>query len=790
MLTVLRTLLCTSLLLVASSVAQAVQPFPTRPVLLKMAPDDCLIFVHSFGFDKADPSSSNLTEQLMAEPEMQKFYAQIDAMIDAAMLKATENISSGDLNRSFGALAKKLFWRPMTIYVADVDMNSSPRGGPPAFSGGVVIDVGEHREDAKALIARINEVTEGMLGKKKIGGVTVYEIIGPGAPPISFGLQKDILMVTFGPGSFEALVKQAKSAPPAWLKSIVKRWPIKTRNMIGYVDVAGVSQIMGNDGPPEVQGILNGLGVREAKYASFVFGLDKRGMVTRSFLACDNTTGIWSLFGKNGIQTSDLNSIPRNTGFCAALELPLQDTYDLAIKIAEQVQPGFRAEDMLRQMEEEFSGINLEKDILAAIGDKWVVYQSDSTDNATPLDLVIQIDLKDAAKAQESMDRIVQMVKDAGGQGITILSRRFGETPGYSIKGLPVTPAFCVKDDKLIIGLSGKTILRHLKNQSSSEAMLSSDKTLAAMLKRYDKPWFVSHQNVAQSLEQSYPALQASVDQLIGMIKPEDLGMEMKQLKLPELSAIKKYLKPSIMVASRVDDGIEFESRDVLPQVSGIGSMTPILVALVLPAVQQARVAARRNMSINNMKELGLGLLNYESALRRFPSADENGLSWRVRILTMIGQQRLYDKFHLDEPWDSPHNKALIAEMPNELRSPESTAPEGHTVYLGVRGSDPILAAGVGSRMRDIRDGTSRTIMIVEADDSEAVIWTKPDDLDWTPSNPARGLGGMRTGPTAGKFLACFGDVHVDVVDSDIDKEILKALFTKSGGEQVSSADY
>jgi hypothetical protein len=83
------------------------------------------------------------------------------------------------------------------------------------------------------------------------------------------------------------------------------------------------------------------------------------------------------------------------------------------------------------------------------------------------------------------------------------------------------------------------------------------------------------------------------------------------------------------------------------------------------------REVSRQYQCRNNLKAIGLALYNYADAhggtLPPAYVADAHGrplYSWRVLILPYIEQRPLYDRFHLDEPWDSPNNRTLIASMP------------------------------------------------------------------------------------------------------------------------------
>ena len=163
---------------------------------------------------------------------------------------------------------------------------------------------------------------------------------------------------------------------------------------------------------------------------------------------------------------------------------------------------------------------------------------------------------------------------------------------------------------------------------------------------------------------------------------------------------------------------------------------------------------------------------------------DKNGkplLSWRVQILPFIEEAPLYKEFHLDEPWDSEHNKPLIANMPRIYGNP-SRPMDSKTNYLVPVGPGTVFEGDKGLKISQITDGTSNTILAVEANEDRAVIWSKPDDLPVNLEKPLTGLGGLR--PSG--FQAIFCDGSVRLISNSSDLQALKALFTYAGGDNVA----
>jgi hypothetical protein len=243
--------------------------------------------------------------------------------------------------------------------------------------------------------------------------------------------------------------------------------------------------------------------------------------------------------------------------------------------------------------------------------------------------------------------------------------------------------------------------------------------------------------------------------------------------------------------------------------------LVPILIGLLLPAVQKVRQAAERIQDTNNLKQLGLAVISYNDDHGQLPPAvvyDRDGkplYSWRVLILPYIGEDALYQQFHLDEPWDSPHNKPLLAQMPKVFAQPGMPPQEPYATYYqvfdgpgaafhsdpgGLRPFDPNAKVGFGvappkggglalqqgkvARFpADFVDGTSNTILIAEG--ADPVPWTKPGDLPFTPNGPLPKLGGI----LHGDFDTVLADGSVHFVRKGVSEETLRAAVTINGGE-------
>ena len=215
-----------------------------------------------------------------------------------------------------------------------------------------------------------------------------------------------------------------------------------------------------------------------------------------------------------------------------------------------------------------------------------------------------------------------------------------------------------------------------------------------------------------------------------------------------------------------------------------------------------------RIVSVNKLKQIALALHRYaEDHEGRFPPPANYGkdgqalLSWRVLLLPYLDDSEsigLYERFHLAEPWDSPHSRTLLKDTPSFYRQPYSPSEcdKQETIYQVLVGPGTIFGGKTIPSISEITkaDGLSETLLVVEA--GEPVPWTKPSDLEIEQDQPLPPLGGLirkscwwpfgRHLTNPHMFNVAFADNHVRWLPKrESFHPTIRAAATWNGGEKV-----
>ncbi|MFO0957010.1 MAG: DUF1559 domain-containing protein [Isosphaeraceae bacterium] len=274
-----------------------------------------------------------------------------------------------------------------------------------------------------------------------------------------------------------------------------------------------------------------------------------------------------------------------------------------------------------------------------------------------------------------------------------------------------------------------------------------------------------------------------------------------------------------------------------------------VLLALLLPALHLARASAMRVQCLNNLRQLGLALHNYESRTGAFPpgyitgfdvEGDETGpgWGWSALILTQLEQTQLYAAINFEAEVTDSLNWSIRLSQIHTLVCPTDRPPPTWTVFdnfspgtvlaevgsssfAGVAGPGPIgrdsggfFARNKSLRFAEVLDGMSQTLMVGERcktlgpstwtgavaggrlgqDDSTgptnsgaAMVlgWVSGEKKEGVPWGP-QGFRGNHSNPGA-HFV--FGDGSVRFLGASMDPAICRALATRAGGEMISDDD-
>ena len=782
-----------------------VPPEPADPMLARVAPEECLLYLSWAGMAKPAADSRNETERLLAEPEIQQVAAAVLRAVDAAVKREAGGDPHGRLLAEVGPkLVKTLLTRPVALFVSDV--NIAPAGLQ--VDAGVLVNLGDDADQVRRALERLeNELLGGRAETVEIGGMKLQRIVpGPGAPSIAWGFRGKYLIVGVGEKAVEGMLARVRQEPPKWLAGLLERSRIPRISQVARLDVARLlDRLLPLIPEPRVGSALDALGLRNVSQVASVSGLDDTGFVSRAWIDIDGPArGLLALMDAKPLAAGDLAPIPHDALVAAALRLNLRDVLDTVLKVAGQIEPN-AAEEMQRGLGqvEEVLGFRVRDELLTALGDVWTLSAAPS-DGGLITGWIATVQLRDRQRIADIHQRLLTLVREKlGGErrGPQIRQLAFaGRDIFYLVvRGgdFPLTPAWCLTDNELVVALFPQALKGYLSRDKEFRS-LAQNPAVAGLVKADVGPLALVYMDTRTIFRTFYPFLQ--IGGQIALHHAERQGFALDPILIPSGSAIEKHLRPFVLVQRRTATGIEIISHQTAPSMlvsTAAAVPAPLAAALLLPAVQSARSAAQRTELTNNLKQIGLAIHNYHDTFRALPAAysvDKEGkplLSWRVHILPYVEQQALYKQFRLDEPWDSEHNRKLIGQMQPTYRSPNSKAAAGKTNYLGIRGKGGVFVAPKegrpqekfprGTSFAEILDGTSNTIMVVEASDERAVTWTKPDDLEPDAQNPVRGLVGL----WPGKFQVLFCDGSVRSLPQSIGRETLLNAFDRADGNVI-----
>ena len=746
-------------------------PLPPDAGLQGAAPPNAIIYAAHAGSGAPDPNSKNQVELMLAEPEVQGFLVEVERLINEGVKRIPTNTEEERvLASTLPVIGKTLLTRPSMLYVSDVKVPPQAPSANAALIVAAGAEVGKLTaalEEIEALIVK-NFPPGQTVEKSEVGGAKLRKLpMPPGLPPVVWGVKGEYVFIAVGEKEAETVVERltARGPPPEWLVKLQEELDIKRTTALVYVNaetiIARAEPVLKQFAqlpPPldDISKLLDLSGLRSLKHVAVGAGLGETTAVSKVLIRHDGKPQGFLNFGEaKPLSAADFKLIPRNADLAFVGRFDTSRLHTALFDLVEKINPEAKTkvEAEIGRIEEQL-GFSIQKDLLAGLGDTWTLYNSSEEGGLLGTGLCASVGVRDRAKVEKVIDSALRVLEEElQRDDKSAFSIRKTEVGGKTIQYIqvtgeifPVSPAWCFVDDRLVIAMSPQMVRASI-SRPADEGSLADVPEVAEHLKTGDVT-SLSYSETTLLLRFAYSYAQYIVTLGASALEKE-LGIKTDISKFPSLGSIRRHMRPSVSVTRQTKTGIIFESYATGPSIDAVA--VPAIAAFIggfgYQAIAQARDTARAAESMKNMRQVCAAILAYEADKGSLPPRVLKGpdgtplLSWRVAILPYMEEKALYDQFHRDEPWDSVHNRTLLKLMPRAFAHPSAGSRPGSslTQYQIPTGKGTLYDTDFPPKLTDptgFPDGTTGTILLVEADAEHATSWTKPEDVEFSREDP------------------------------------------------------
>jgi hypothetical protein len=669
-------------------------------------------------------------------------------------------------------------------------------------------------------------------------------VASPG-PELAWWVDGGNLVFVFGEGAVDAALDVAEGKAPAlpstanWRKYHAESADNQAV-AAAWADLAALRARYGDyelqpkkDAEPRftLGQLLDVLGAEHVGCVAWRCGLKDRAIVSEGIVeAASPRTGIMALADQAPISLADAPPMPKeNSGFLVA-SFDWSKAYTLIVDIAHRIEAASepkgsaKVDEVIEKMTAVL-GFDLKKDLCDALGHVICIHGDAAAGIPGGFGVGIAISVEKPDVLQKSLKTALDRLQAGIPNGFTVAEEERSGRPVwvFDIANLPIHPAACLDKHWLFIGLTPQAIESALlrvdgklekwkPSPADQEALATVPKQFVALSLSDPRPFYTTVVNFL-------PLVMTGISQAAAgpgnTPAGRAAGKRMAILAdIPPAEVLTKPMFPNVTAVTVDDKGVHVQTHESAPGItSGAFVVAPVSVALLLPAVQAAREAARRTQSRNNLKQIALALHNYHDVNNSFPAGThpnaalkpDKRLSWQTEILPYLELSTVHKSIDFTKAWDDPANrKALTTQIPifvNPSVGEREIKGYPATEYVGMAGIGvdgpylPVTSPKAGvfaynrvTRLQDITDGTSTTIMTSEAvkDLGSWGAGGRPTIRSLTKQpyiDGPDGLGGQHPGTCM--FGMADGSVHA--MSANIDPKVLESMMTIAGGETVGS---
>ncbi len=708
--------------------------------------------------------------------------------------------------------------------------------------GVVLHEAGRYGSLVASLLRELPESTVGDVGEAELlAGRKAYVLRSPGGLELTWWDEGGHLAIGVGTGAWQWMLAarvgdiESLDRSPMWagLRSVEG---FETTSF-GWFDVDSLVQRFGAQQLPPfasgtsltVQQFLRQLGITGLRSVTMQTGF--RGAATWSETRVNGSVdpGVLQRYLKPTVlKLDELPPLPQKVSGFSAAKLNLAGLMDASMAMGVRLQ-GVMGDDPLIGTDgafnwlQSFVGGYTLRQFLGGLGDVWCEY-NDPQPMVVPVGYspVLAVSVRDQEAVAAGLYRLESLLQGVlAGAGVVTLERaQKGDRSYWTLKSeeLPVAPTLMLTKSWLAIAVNPPALEGLVLREAGEQGRWVPDELVQGALSELPGEFgSISVSDPVPTYRQMFETLPMALLVLNSQVLPnlgEGLELPFGLEDMPAAESVLEPMFPNVSVGYATEGGYAWKTRQSVPGTPvgnlSAGAVGGVLVALLLPAVQQAREAARRTQSKNNLRTIGVALHNYHDVFGHFPRGTpeqpdrpvEERLSWAYELLPYLEEAVAYEGADREQGWAGQGNAELIGKKFDVFRNPSQPGQreyESAGDYVAIAGvganaaelPDNDLKAGIfgydrKTSFRSVTDGTSNTMMVADSSQPNVSMFAggKPTVRGFSQQPYLNGPDGIGS-PHPGIVHVLMADGSVRALAVETDPQIIEALATKAGGEVV-----
>jgi prepilin-type processing-associated H-X9-DG protein len=600
----LRQIICALALILIVPALLCAQPLADR------VPSDALVYVGWAGTRTANGYASSRLNELAKSSDAQKLFTQ--TLPALANRVRAENAQAGEAISLVSAVGGRVWHNPTVFYWEGLDFTNRRQPMPRM---GFICDAGD---EANALMQSLQADVKN--ASRKI--------------PISLKQDGNVISVIIGPASSAT----SHLSDDAQFKDTISKVLPNPAAAI-YVNLKGIVKLLDEApaaGPREQRArkkwtmVRDALGLNTATAAVWSGAFDGKDWAEQAFLAAPTPReGILSLLDAKPMTEDLLKRIPDSATMVGAKSANLSQILAQVRATAGKVDP--QAPQKIDQALDQFhsmTGLDLEKDVLAPLGDQWALFAARNVGGDNPLGFCLLNQLADPAKAEANLTHLAQSLGQLASGALAskhlqLHAAEFkdGAQTIHYLATPVIRPAWAVKDGVLYVGAYPQIVSAAMAISGEGKSILDNPAFVAVRKRLGDHPLrSLQYADLPQTAPMMYPVWL----ELAGYAGFADLfGASSPAMMIPPLNDLLAQLTPAGMISWVDDAGLHVQGISPFPGANLLGSdQTAMMggaaggafaISILLPSLNRARETANRVKCASNERQIGQAILLYSN---------------------------------------------------------------------------------------------------------------------------------------------------------------------------------